>query len=198
MCSDTCLLLDILPLTLSLKLSVTKINDDIYWKRSYKNRWPELPPRGKSFTDVPVYKQKWLRTSNTTSRSSVYLNEDLSDNSQVTNEENKDNNGNDIEKELKSKNVDAENKDEDEDIIKTKNNDETTKKLTEIIAKSSIGTENSQTLKDRSWKQCYLEKHLEESLESLEPENYDPQKVQNNCFSLKIITLLKISDKRFV
>lgn len=30
---------------------------------------------------------------------------------------------------------------------------------------------------EKSWKECYLEKHLEEELETLEPQDYNPENV---------------------
>ncbi|KAJ3654632.1 hypothetical protein Zmor_013807 [Zophobas morio] len=50
---DQCLLLDILPTELPLGLTIPKINDDIYWKRCYLQRWPKLIPENVSL-DIQI------------------------------------------------------------------------------------------------------------------------------------------------
>lgn len=106
-----------------MELSVSKINEDIYWKRAHVTRWPKNPPISKTYSDVPNYR----RNSNIfSSLSSIYSATTLDDTSRRSSK--------------------------------------------------AIGGESKFGVK--TWKENYLERHLQEELENLAPEDYDPEEVK--------------------
>lgn len=123
LCSDSCYLLSILPTSLPLELAVEKIHEDIFWKRKYIDRWPKIPPIGKSFSAVSSYRKNTTLFNNNSNSASVTRTSSLSS------------------------------------------------------SKSTLSDISLVYSEEKSWKQCYLEKHLEEELETLEPQDYDPEKV---------------------
>lgn len=129
LCSDSCLLLDLLPTNLQLDVSVLRINEDIYWKRAHAIRWPKNPPSTRHYTDVLEYR----RNSNIySSLSSIYT--------------------------LSSTNV--------EDVSRRS-------------SQITFDRKPIHKFDNKTWKEYYLERHLTETLENLQPEDYNPEEVSN-------------------
>lgn len=141
-------LLDILPTDLPLNLSVANIAYDCYWLRCYKKRWPERPPLGRNFSEVEKLERETEKK---------YVEELSPTLSTIDTPDNKD-----------IAQMSGDEDDQNSNLLSlTKSIDIDTCPIT-FSGQSNV---------EKNWKELYLEMHIQEYLENLDPENYDPEKV---------------------
>lgn len=118
-------MLDILSVDLPLKLTVPLIEEDVYWRRCFINKWPKKIP-----FDVAEVESYEIVKISSSRKSSI-----------------------------------------NESISSRRSSRRSSK---EERRKSSLNLEQK-----RSWKECFFEMYVKEYLETMKPENYDAEKVNN-------------------